>query len=381
MHNVVMEKYKDHIAIIGSGIAGLTIGCILLKEGVPSVIFEKHSELGSHGAGISLSPNALRVLRYMGLKDEVEKISKLTLTTKIQDNTKTLYTSSSNVRTTSREMLYKILLNKYESYGGKIIYNHELRAIDSDSSKVFFLNNSNFLVKHVIACDGIKSVSRNSISESASIPLYSGYSAWRGIIKSEDNSINLHLSKNSHIVSYPINNEFTSFVAVIKTANEYKEAWKTEGSVDEMRADLSMHPTKLVNRLAKSNELFKWGIYKRRDVNKLFVKNITFLGDAAHPIVPFLGQGGCMALEDAYIFGKLLIKNREDITHAQREYKRLRAPRLRMVKRMSETQGYLYHLSNPFITSIRNFLMRKSSSTTDKRLMRIWDYDPNNDLK
>jgi len=110
----------------------------------------------------------------MGLKDEVEKISKLTLTTKILDNTKTLYTSSSNVRTTSREMLYKILLNKYESYGGKIIYNHELRAIDSDSSKVFFLNNSNFLVKHVIACDGIKSVSRNSISESASIPFIVG---------------------------------------------------------------------------------------------------------------------------------------------------------------------------------------------------------------
>ena len=376
-----MENYKDHIGIIGCGIAGLAIGCILLKEGVPSVIFEKHSKLGSHGAGISLSPNALRVLSYMGLKDEVEKISKLTLTTKIQDNTKTLYTSSSNVRTTSREMLYKILLNKYESYGGRIIYNHELRKIDSDSPKVFFMNNSNFVVKHVIACDGIKSISRNSISESASIPSYSGYSAWRGIIKSEDNSINLHLSKNSHIVSYPIDNELTSFVAVIKTANKYKEAWKIEGSTDEMKTDLFMHSTKLVSKLAKSNEVFKWGIYKRPDVNKLFVKNITFLGDAAHPIVPFLGQGGCMALEDAYIFGKLLTKYRDDIAHAQREYKRLRAPRLRMVKRMSENQGCLYHLSNPFIISIRNFLMRNSSSTTEKRLMRIWDYDPNNDLK
>ena len=187
----------------------------------------------------------------MGLKDEVEKISKLTLTTKIQDNTKTLYTSSSNVRTTSREMLYKILLNKYESYGGRIIYNHELRKIDSDSPKVFFMNNSNFVVKHVIACDGIKSISRNSISESASIPSYSGYSAWRGIIKSEDNSINLHLSKNSHIVSYPIDNELTSFVAVIKTANKYKEAWKIEGSTDEMKTDLFMHSTKLVSKLAK----------------------------------------------------------------------------------------------------------------------------------
>ena len=106
MHNIVMDNYKDHIAIIGSGIAGLAIGCILLKEGVPSVIFEKHSKLGSHGAGISLSPNALRVLGYMGLKDEVEIISKLSLTTNIQDNTKTLYSSSSNVRTTSRN-IYK----------------------------------------------------------------------------------------------------------------------------------------------------------------------------------------------------------------------------------------------------------------------------------
>ena len=369
-----MEKYKDHIAIIGSGIAGLTIGCILLKEGVPSVIFEKHSELGSHGAGISLSPNALRVLRYMGLKDEVEKISKLTLTTRILDNTKTLYTSSSNVRTTSREMLYKILLNKYESYGGKIIYNHELRAIDSDSSKVFFLNNSNFLVKHVIACDGIKSVSRNSISESASIPSYSGYSAWRGIIKSEDNSINLHLSKNSHIVSYPIDNEFTSFVAVIKTANEYKEAWKTEGSVDEMKADLSMHPTKLVNRLAKSNEVFKWGIYKRRDVNKLFVKNITFLGDAAHPIVPFLGQGGCMAIEDAYTFGVLTGRLKSTFSEVQVAYEKLRLERNNKIQSASVLQGQLNHIQNPIIAKGRNLVM-KHTPILSIRTKKIWDYD------
>ena len=137
-----MNRYKDHVAIIGSGIAGLAIGCVLLREGIPSVIFEKHSKLGTHGSGISLSPNALRVLKYIDLEDEIKKISELTLSTKIQDTKKILYSSPSIVRTTSREMLYKTLLNKYESSGGVVIYNHELRSIDQSQSKIFFTNHS-----------------------------------------------------------------------------------------------------------------------------------------------------------------------------------------------------------------------------------------------
>ena len=380
MHNIPMNRYKDHVAIIGCGIAGLAIGCVLLREGIPSIIFEKHSKLGTHGSGISLSPNALRVLKYIDLEDEIKKISELTLSTKIQDTKKILYSSPSIVRTTSREMLYKTLLNKYESSGGEVIYNHELRSIDQSQSKIFFTNDSSFLVRHVVACDGIKSSSRDLILKDNAAPSYSGYSAWRGIINSKDHSINLHLSKNSHVVTYPINDMLTSFVAVIKTAKRYKETWRVEGAADEMSADLFMHSRKLVNKLAKSKEVFKWGIYKRPHTGRLFVKNVTFLGDAAHPIVPFLGQGGCMALEDAYIFGKLLIKYENDIAFAQKEYQRIRYSRIRMIKNMSEMQGHLYHLSNPCLTIARNFLMKHSLKATDKRLNKIWDYDPNIDI-
>ena len=111
-------------------------------------------------------------------------------------------------------------------------------------------------------------------------------------------------------------------------------------------------------------------------IKTLIKDGVTLLGDAAHPIVPFLGQGGCMALEDAYIFGKLLAKNINNIEVAQSNYQKIRLPRIKFIKQISENQGKLYHLSNPLLIKGRNFLMKLSNKYTDKRIQRIWDYDP-----
>ena len=83
-----------------------------------------------------------------------------------------------------------------------------------------------------------------------------------------------------------------------------------------------------------------------------------------------------MALEDSFVFGKLLIANINDLQKAQSLYEKIRINRINKIKQMSEFQGRLYHLSNPLLVKGRNFLMNFSSSTTDKRLDRIWSYDP-----
>ena len=83
-----------------------------------------------------------------------------------------------------------------------------------------------------------------------------------------------------------------------------------------------------------------------------------------------------MALEDAYIFGKLLAKNINNIEVAQSNYQKIRLPRIKFIKQISENQGKLYHLSNPLLIKGRNFLMKLSNKYTDKRIQRIWDYDP-----
>ena len=280
------------------------------------------------------------------------------------------------MRTTSRESLYKVLLNEYLSLGGSIYFNHELENIDIPNRTIHFKNNIIYKVLHIAACDGIKSKCRNIFSGTNIDPIYSGYSAWRGFIKNNNNSIRINLARSSHVVRYPINDDVISFVGVVKTSNKYKEQWKAKGSIEDMQNDLSMHPSDLIADLSQADQLYKWGIYTRPQIKTLIKDGITLLGDAAHPIVPFLGQGGCMALEDAYIFGKLLAKNINNIEVAQSNYQKIRLPRIKFIKQISENQGKLYHLSNPLLIKGRNFLMKLSNKYTDKRIQRIWDYDP-----
>ena len=93
-------------------------------------------------------------------------------------------------------------------------------------------------------------------------------------------------------------------------------------------------PPRIIDKykpIKESKNIYKWGVYIRPQIEFLFKKNITYLGDAAHPIVPFIGQGGCMALEDAYAFGYLLSKHNNDIEITQKNYQELRLKRIRSI--------------------------------------------------
>ena len=101
------------------------------------------------------------------------------------------------------------------------------------------------------------------------------------------------------------------------------------------------------------------------------------LGDAAHPIVPFIGQGGCLALEDAYVFGNLLIKYDSDIYKAQDQYESLRMRRIKKISNLSLRQGFLNHLSNPLIVFFRNFIMKFFPEFAMRSIKsNVWNYDP-----
>ena len=107
-----MNNYSDHIAIIGGGIAGLALGIILKKNNINCVIFEKSKSISEYGAGISISPNGMKVLECMNLKSEFCKVSEQPKNTVFFSNNKKITDVLSEVRTTSRKNLYKILLKK-----------------------------------------------------------------------------------------------------------------------------------------------------------------------------------------------------------------------------------------------------------------------------
>ena len=369
-----MKDFSDHIGIIGAGISGLALGCFLKKANIPVVIFEKSNDISEYGAGISLSPNGLRVLKALGIFKKIQRLSGNPNKAYFFSNNKKVTSFPVDVITTSRQTLYKSLLENYLSYDGDILFNHELLDLDANSLKISFSNGNIFNVSHLVACDGIKSICRKYHDKLDSEPIYSGYSVWRAIVDKKQENIETYLGPNHHIVTYPIDKSRTSFVAAIKTNKMYKESWRSIGTKEEMLKDLPKIPKKAYSFLDTDINLYKWGVYTRPNIKSLYMKNITFLGDAAHPIVPFMGQGGCLALEDAFVFSELVSKFKNDFSKIQYAYEKIRLKRIKKIKARSEIQGHLNHIKNPFLILCRNLIM-KFSPIIPAIVKDIWDYD------
>ncbi len=369
-----MKDFSGHIGIIGAGISGLALGCFLKKANIPVVIFEKSKDISEDGAGISLSPNGLRVLKALGIFKKIQRLSGNPNKAYFFSNNKKVTSFPVDVITTSRQTLYKSLLENYLSYDGDILFNHELLDLDVNSLELSFSNGSIFNVSHLVACDGIKSICRKFHDKLDSEPSYSGYSVWRAIVDKKQENIETYLGPNHHIVTYPIDKSRISFVAAIKTNKMYKESWRSIGTKEEMLKDLPKISKKAYSFLDTDINLYKWGVYTRPNIKSLYMKNITFLGDAAHPIVPFMGQGGCLALEDAFVFSELVSKFKNDFNKIQYAYEKIRLKRIKKIKARSEIQGYLNHIKNPFFILCRNLIM-KFSPIIPATVKDIWNYD------
>ena len=377
-----MKDYSGHIGIIGGGIAGLTLGCALLKEDIPTVIFEKMPEETSHGAAISLSMNALRLLDRLDIYTDLKDQSFIHSAASIQGPQNEISSfQTPEVLTTRRQTLMTLLYSKYLNLGGEIHHGYTFDSFDPVKREATFANKEKYTFKHLAACDGIRSSIRDTFFAANQDPKYSGYSAWRGIGKSNLQTIHFALGPDSHIVSYPINKTGdVSFVAVRKEDFQFKESWKEEGSIVDLLDDFSLYDSKIFPVIAASMPLYKWGIYIRPPLKSMISNNITLIGDAAHPMVPFLGQGACMAIEDSYSFAMVCKENIINLGEAQKMYDVVRSKRTKKIQRLSMMQGKIYHLKNPLLVAARNAAM-KYTSLPGNDLKRIHDYDAHREIQ
>lgn len=376
-----MKDYSSYIGIIGGGIAGLSAGCALELQGIKTIVFERTDAVSEYGAGISISPNALRVLDSLGIKNSFINQSCIPSSASFNYLNKNLRTIGSAVVTSSRQTLIKAFHNRYIELGGQILFDHECKEIHQDACEITFADDQSYKVKHILACDGIRSNIRQKYFLLSSEPIYSGYSAWRGIGISNSKKIEFHLGSGSHIVSYPIdNNGQTSFVGIIKTPEISNDSWKIKGSKASLLDDFKDYDNDIFSMLNSSEDVYKWSIFIRPPLKSMYVKNITLLGDAAHPMVPFLGQGGCMAIEDAYVFAALAKKMDCDFDKAQNLYQKIRMQRANKIQAASMFQAKLNHLENPIAIFFRNLIIRYTS-VVSIRLKGIWDYDVDKEIK
>ena len=370
-----MKNYSTHIGIVGGGIAGLTAGCALRLQGIKTIVFERANEVSEYGAGISISPNALRPLQKLGIKEAFVDRSFVPEKTVMHYRGKEIRNLETQVVTSSRKKLIEVIHQRYIGLGGEILFEHEYESLDLDSCEITFTNNESYKVSHILACDGIKSSIRQNHFRSSGEPVYSGYSAWRGIGHSKVKDIQFHFGPGTHIVNYPIDHAGrTSFVGVVKTDEVTEDSWKIKGSKETLLEDFKFYDEEVFTMVSSSEDLYKWGIYIRPSLNSMYSNNITLLGDAAHPMVPFLGQGGCMAIEDAYTFAFFAGKLDCDFQRVQALYEKVRLERNNKVQSTSMMQGKLNHIKNPVGAFIRNLIMQFTPMIS-MRTKKIWDHD------
>ena len=168
-------------------------------------------------------------------------------------------------------------------------------------------------------------------------------------------------------------------MGVVKTSETTADSWKIKGSREAFLEDFKFYDEEILSVASSVEDIYKWGVYIRPSLNSICSNNVTLLGDAAHPMVPFLGQGGCMAIEDAYTFASLAEKLDCDFKKVQALYERIRLPRNNMIQSASMTQGRLNHIKNPAAAFIRNLIMRYTPIIT-MRTQGIWDYDIDEDI-
>jgi salicylate hydroxylase len=357
---------SPEIAIVGAGIGGLALAIALQRQGLRPRIYERASALGEVGAGLTLWPNATKALFSLGLEKQIEAAGVEPIRQVIRHGESGRLLQIYERRGVMRERYGAPLLQLHRRDLHDILAAAVLE-VDSDAvllgkevagvqpshprPRLAFTDGSTVDADLVVGCDGIRSRVRSSLfGEEA--PRFTQIVAWRGLIPMERISPELraepagiHIGDGCHLAHYAIRGGSTlNFLAFAVVDGWEEEGWTIPSTIPEMMARFADFSALARNAMASvlPENLFKWGLFDR-DVCRQWTQGaVTLLGDAAHPMLPFLGQGAGMVIEDAVVLSRLLAE-RVDISVALADYEALRRPRTEFVMLKGRDHAHYYN--------------------------------------
>jgi len=374
---------KKKLAIIGAGIAGLTLAnFIKTNSDFEFMVYEKEENLSlEEGFGIQLAVNSISILNKIGFnKIKLEKIyhpKKINFYSIDNDKICELKLSkfnNENIKYTTllRSTLIEFLKN--EIYTQHLRFGKRIKKISELKDKILinFDDNTNDLVDYLIAADGIFSNTRSFIEKNKNIPKFKNAIAIRTILKSKNNlnidekNINLIMGSNAHLVVYPVNskNEL-NLLCIIRHKSFNPDSIK------------DLINRKLFNQNSNLKELFEgnlksWPLYSTNTFAPSSNKKVFYIGDAFHGLLPTMAQGASQSIEGAYDLFNLLKSNNE---YAHNIYFKNRSRRVKIIKKRSDFNFFAFHISNTLLQKARNMILKilvKNKSFINSYLGKVY---------
>ena len=370
------------IAVVGAGIGGLTAALALAGQGHDITVFERRTGFGETGAGIQLSPNASRVLIDLGLGpilrrvgSEPERIVVRDLVSGKQISSVALGASAAErfgapYWFVSRQDLHTALLDAVRGRGNvRLRVGRGLTGLTQTADKVTLAFEASGGAADraeadiVVAADGIWSRARKSLGDERD-PAPSGFVAYRTTLPRAGapaelglNEGGLWLGRDRHVVHYPIAaGRLLNIVAVERRAERLPE-WSTPVDAPRVGAAFAGAAAPVSELLASAGEWSAWSL-SDLPAKRMSSGRVALLGDAAHPALPFLAQGGAMAIEDAAVLAAEVGRSADDPAGAFRRYEKARLSRVRRVQDGARKNAGAYHAGG-LVRIGRNIVMRR----------------------
>jgi salicylate hydroxylase len=222
-------------------------------------------------------------------------------------------------------------------------------AQDGDLARVSFANGAVVEADIVVGADGIHSELRPHVFP-PSRPVFSGSVAYRGAVAYErvahlpNNAWLMWLGKGKHFLAFPLRaGKLINYVGFVPADEEMKESWSAPGDPEVLRREFSGWDPRIEKLLAKVQMTFRWALYDREPLPSWTNGRLTLLGDAAHPMLPHLGQGANQSIEDGMALATILAhSDRKSAPAALLAYERLRRERVAQVQRGARENGLRY---------------------------------------
>jgi len=353
------------VLIVGGGIGGLTAAIALRQQGIEAIVLEQAAEMSEIGAGIQIASNAVIVLRQLGLEGRIDSVAVKPQTYDYRD------------LQTGRRVFQAILGDTAAQHYGAPMYNiHRADLINilydalprecirlgaqctgisqtADSASVHLKSGEVLTGDVVVGCDGIHSVVRRHLrgdeeKHDARILM------WRTLIPAHELE-GLELGENGNywfgpgrtLITYWVRpKKLYSILASVPASEVHRESWGDNGDIDEMLRSFADAEPRARAMLEKTKTAFITGMYYRDPIDNWTSGRITLLGDAAHPMVPFLAAGAGQSIEDAWTLARVLARNPDNIPNALLEYQERRLPRTTRIQAGARAAVKLMHESD-----------------------------------